>query len=443
MPRKTIIIFISVFIVIAAIVFGIYFYSQSNNTANQNGNTTTGYQSFNPFGSGTTTQNPGNVGTTVQNTTTPPVTTPGQIAISDSKFHQLTNFSVAGATFFEDTRPITATTPATATTTTPPVQKIDGKVVKTPVVTPLQKFETVPALRYIERVTGHIDEMYLDTKAVSIISNSTIPAIYEGVFDSKASTVIYRYLSSDTNDIESFMATLGGTQGEFLPPNITDLSVSPDKSRFFYITQNQNGVTGTIRQFGQTKKTQVFTSSYTEWLSQWAGNQKVYLTTKASYASTGNLFSLNTTTGTLTSLLGPIEGLTTLANNDGSQILYSTSTTTGPVLSVFDVAKHVSTNLDVSGLPEKCVWSADNVTVYCAIPSNISGQEYPDSWYQGTTSFNDSFIKINISTLQQTTIADSNAGTVVDGTHLFLDDKEGELYFINKKDSTLWSLDLN
>jgi hypothetical protein len=123
--------------------------------------------------------------------------------------------------------------------------------------------------------------------------------------------------------------------------------------------------------------------------------------------------------------------------------LYSESTTTGPALSVFNVAKHTSINLNLPGLPEKCVWSTDGVTIYCAIPSNISGQEYPDSWYQGTTSFNDSFVKINTSTLERTTIADSNNETALDGTHMFLNDTESELFLINKKDSTLWSLDLN
>lgn len=451
MPRKTKIIFITVFVIIAIIALVLYFYARSNAPANQNGNTAPGYQSFNPFGSGTVTQTPGVTDPNSQQGTNTPTGT-GQVAISDSKFHQLTSFSVAGATFFEDTRPISpvvstgsdATTVTPSPVTPPPTQKIGGKIVKTPPpAAPLQKYELVPSLRYIERVTGHIDEMFLDTKAVSLISNSTIPAIYEGFFDSKASTVIYRYLSDDSGDIESFMATLGGTQGEFLPSNITDLSISPDKTKFFYITQTPHGVTGTIRLFGQTKKTQVFTSSFNEWLSQWAGNQKIYVTTKASYASAGNMYSVNTANGTLTKVLGPIQGLTTLSNNDGSLVLYSASTTTGPTLSVFDVAKHVSINLDLSGLPEKCVWSNDNVSVYCAIPSNISGQEYPDSWYQGTTSFNDSFIKVNTSTLQQSTIADSNNEIAIDGTHLFLNDKESELYFINKKDSTLWSLDLN
>jgi hypothetical protein len=433
MPRKTKIIFIVVFIIVGAVMLGIYFTKQRAANTNTQTNSTTGYQLFNPLGgnSGSTTPSSSTTApdTTTARTSEVSVPTGPNTVGAVTAFHQLTTFAIAGATYLDDTRPVPQVESTTSTT----------KKASTPAV------ETVPAIRYVERMTGHIYEIYLDDITNNNeISNSTIPSIYEAIFDSKASTVIYRYLEADNTTITSFMATLGAAKGAFLPSNITDLSVSADKSKFFYLVENPNGVTGTIQQFVGTKKSQVFSSPFTEWLSQWAGSSsKIYLTTKAAATVDGYLFALNTTTGTLTKVLGGIPGLTTLANNTGTTILYSSSASGGPKLSILNTTTGASTDTSIYTLPEKCVWSQDNVTAYCAIPDTIgNGVLYPDDWYQGNISFTDQFVKLDTKTGQATVIADSAAVQPIDGTHLFLNKDESELFFTNKKDGTLWELDL-
>ena len=111
-------------------------------------------------------------------------------------------------------------------------------------------------------------------------------------------------------------------------------------------------------------------------------------------------------------------------------------------MKIFSISKNESTNLNTYGLPEKCVWSNDNINVYCAVPNTVVGNQYPDVWYQGLVSFDDYFVKINTRTGNKITIANSANETPVDGTHLFLDNDEKTLFFINKKDSTLWSLNI-
>ena len=141
-------------------------------------------------------------------------------------------------------------------------------------------------------------------------------------------------------------------------------------------------------------------------------------------------------------MFGGVAGLTTLVNADSSNILYSASTSTGPKLNVFNISKHESFNLKKSGLPEKCVWANDDVSIYCALPNTIVGDQYPNSWYQGLISFDDYFVKINTKTGDSVTIANSKDETAVDATNLFLSKAEDKLFFTNKKDYTLWSLDL-
>lgn len=496
MPKKTIIIFITTFIIVGLIVLGLYFWLNRNKGVATN-TTTPWYQNFNPFGGGNNTTNNNTTSNTTNDQNPTNVTPEAPV----SKFRQITDFAVAGATFLEDTRPIANTTTTTtepqeiktiisantvegrkeiqtilnSTLSLNPPLVVDGKFgklateainnfqklnnltvtgivdintapyfTKTSQVSdtaPKSQYEQAPSLRFVERMNGHIYKTFLDTKTNDEISNSTIPSIYEVFFDGTAETVIYRYLSLDKS-ITSFIATLGAAKGEFLTQNISDLSISLDKSKFFYISENSTGVVGTVGTFGNTKRDIVFNSPFTEWLSQWDANGKIYLTTKPSYDVDGDIFLLNTANKTMSKVFGGVPGLITLVSPNGAQVLYSSSTNTGPQLGVFNINMHSTKDLATYGLPEKCVWGNDNINIYCAVPSLITGNQYPDSWYQGLTSFTDYFVKINTGTGERITIANETDKTPVDGTHMFLSDKEDSLFFINKKDSTLWSLSL-
>lgn len=346
------------------------------------------------------------------------VTWVGEIAGQKSKFYQITSSPIAGAVFFDNSQ----------TTINP----IDNS----------KEIKITPALRYIERITGHVYQMNLDTKSVTKISNSTIPSVYEVIINKLADTFIYRYVSTDKKTITSFMAKLGDGKGEFLPSDIINISLSPDKTKAFYLVKNSNGVAGFTMSFEDGKKYQIFTSSFSEWSSQWASDQKIFLTTKPSWSVAGSLFSLDIKNGNLTKLFGGVDGLTTLSNSDGSFVLYSASLNTGPKLWVLDTKDNKTKDLNTYGLPEKCVWSQNDIYVYCAIPNTVKGNNFPDSWYQGLSSFDDFFVKINTQTLEKNTLANSKNEIPVDAVSLFLNKEESELFFTNKKDSTLWSLSI-
>lgn len=485
MPKKTKIIFITVFIIVGLLILGFYLISNKNNTGTEDG--TPWYQNFNPFGSGNKKNGEG-----LDETKTGELTPEEQKALS--KFYQITDFAVAGATFLDDTRLKSgAETPKEEIKTIISADTVDGRkeiqnilnktlslkpqltvdgVFGKSVAEAIRKFqtlnniavtgkidemtapyftktvasenespfETAPSIRYVERKNGHIYKMFLDTKDKEKISNSTIPSIYEALFNNTANSVVYRYLSTDKT-ISTFMATLGKPAGEYLPQNISDLSTSPDKTKFFYLTENPNGVTGTMGTFGLSKKDVVFDSPLTEWLSEWDSG-RIYLTTKASYSAPGSMFLLNPTSKTIYKVIGGIQGLTTKISPNGSLVLFGESTQTGPKLGVFNVKDHTTKNLNSYGLPEKCVWSKNSIDVYCAIPKVITGNQYPDSWYQGIVSFDDFFIRINTQSGNKTPIADSTDETPVDAISLFLERSEDSLFFTNKKDLTLWSLNL-
>lgn len=427
MSNKIKIILIAVFVIILLLI-GLYFYNKSRGVPVGDSNTSL-YQKFNPFGTSTKNPTTTNQDISIEDSTT----SEGNNGSSQgSKFHKLTNFSISGATFFEDIKALSEKTKTEVTT--------DIKIDTTSKVAP--SFEIIPSLRYVERATGHIYQMSLNTSMSGKISNSTVPSVYEAIFNNSANSIIYRYLSSENKSITSFVSSLGGKGARFLPSDIIAVSLSPDKTSFFSIIKNSNGVIGEISSFDETKTNKVFTSSFSEWLPQWSTENNIYLTTKPSYLVEGDMFSLNIKNETLSKVFGGIFGLTTLANNDGTNILYGSSLNIGPKLFLFNIKDHTSMDLDTYGLPEKCVWSNDNINIYCSIPNTIIGNQYPDYWYQGLVSFDDRFIKINTETLDIIMLANSSKETPIDGTNLFLNKDESGLFFTNKKDSTLWSLDL-
>lgn len=393
-----IITFIIILILVAVLLF--FFNKKSNNKTTN----IAGSQQFNSLDTNNSNPQTQNKTNHTQNTNNEIKWVNGELQ-KVSRFHQWTTNPIAGATIFENK-------------------------------------SSSPKLDYADKTNGHIYQIDLKTKKSIQISNGTILGIHRVLFDSTGNNFIYRYFSEDNNSIASFVSSVNKNSGDFLPFNITSVSLSPDKNNFFYIVQNSNGINGYTKSFSNSKIKKVFSSPFTEWLSQWVAGGNVFLTTKPSYLAYGYLFSLNLANQKLTEILGNIPGLTTLANSNGTYVLYGEATGIGPRLKLLNTQTHKTKNLNLYGFPEKCVWNHNNIYIYCAIPNTIAGTSYPDIWYQGLNSFDDYFVKIDTQTGEYSTLANSKNETPIDATHLFLDKKENSLFFTNKKDSTLWSLDL-
>ncbi len=438
MSRNTILMIIG-FIAIASVGGGYIYYAMNKPAGDINnpGDTSTINRIFSPFGFGSKTNNDSTpsptdaLGSAIKNIVS-------GININ-SKFTQLTDFAVSGVTFFIDERPLPPK---------PIEEKIEEiakskttKVTKT-ITPPEPTTEKVPSIRYMKKSSGHIYQTYLDTKATGKISNSTIPEIHEGIFGSNANNVIYRLLGEDGLTIKTVAGTLGGSKSGFLPDNVIDVSIAPNGDNFFYLQKNTNGSTGTIGSFTEVKRTLILNSTFSEWLAQWPVNQTIFITTKASYNTEGYIYSLPTIKGSLRKIIGGIKGLTTLVSPSGDKVLYSSSTNNGPILGIYTISTNKYTPLNLFGLPEKCVWTNDSIRIYCAIPNTTEGSAYPDIWYQGKVSFDDKFIRINTEIGTSSEISNSIYETPIDATKLAVDEAERTLFFINKKDYTLWSLNL-
>jgi hypothetical protein len=362
-----------------------------------------------------------------------------EVPVQNHKLIKVSNLGVAGYGVFDKERLVVES----------PNQEIPPVTSK-----PLPpKTEFVPALRYVDRITGNIFETFADKIDERQFSNTSIPKIYEAWFGNKGQTVIMRYLRSDDTTIETFVGALpkevlGGDSSEphavtgtYLPQNITDLSVSGDGTHAFYILHSFGNAMGITLDLATNKKVQIFESAFTEWLTSWSSNKIITLTTKPSANVVGYTYVLDPVTKSFTRVLSNIDGLTSLASPNGKTTLYSDSNLG---LGLFYMVTGATANTGLRTMPEKCVWGIEKI--YCAVPRTIPVGQYPDSWYSGEVSFNDQIWSIDPEAGTTTLILDPASeagGKVVDGIKLSLDAGEKFLFFVNKADSSLWEFKLN
>ncbi|MBU0611931.1 hypothetical protein KKA39_00675 [Patescibacteria group bacterium] len=315
--------------------------------------------------------------------------------------------------------------------------------------------ELVPAVKYVDKTIGNIYQTFASNIYERKFSEIVIPNVHEAYFTNNGESVVMRYLKEDNKTIETFIGTLpketpGSDSTEnntidavFLPENVSDLSISPDGSKIFYLFNSSNSVVGIISDTSGVKKSQVFDSPFTEWLSWWPNNKIITLTTKPSSNVPGHMYELDLNKKEFNKVLENINGLTTLASPSGEMVLYSDNNLS---LRVYDTKTRESISVGLKTLPEKCVWGKTSEYVYCAVPKYVEQGNYPDSWYMGEISFSDEIWRMNIEIGAGTLLSDTtsvNGVEDIDGIRLSLDENENYLFFINKKDSYLWKLDLN
>lgn len=311
------------------------------------------------------------------------------------------------------------------------------------------------AIRYASKVGGDIYQTFADKIEERKFGETKIPRVYDAYFGNDSTVVILRYLKTDDRTIETFLgslpkeylgadgSSLNEIKGSFLPENIKDISLSQDSKKVFYLFNiTDDKQIGIILDLIKNKKTQVFDSPFTEWLSTWGNNKTITLNTKPASGIVGHTYKIDDTGKNLSKILTNITGLTSLISPDSKSVLYGDDS-----LSLYnqDINTKNSTSIGVRTLPEKCAWSKQPMLVYCAVPKNIPTGDYPDSWYQGEVSFKDQIWKIDLSNNTTTMVADPNeiVGEEIDGIKLSLDPSENFLFFINKKDNSLWELSLN
>ncbi len=312
-------------------------------------------------------------------------------------------------------------------------------------------------VRYAERATGHIFEVVLPRSTSSSqftktrITNNTLPKIYEAYFRSDGSAVLFRSLRDDSDVVESLSLSLTppstqATSSEFynvaataLRGDIGSVAVGTGNTLFYSLRDAASIVSSAFN--GSGAKT-LATSAFTDWRLASAGNS-VLVYTKASANTSGYAYRLNTASGGLTKVLGPLSGLIVTPNSAGNRLLYSYVDGGRTRLFAKNTADNSNIEISYSTLAEKCVWStADTEIIYCGTPDNGVGAGEPDNWYKGITHFSDLLWQLDTKDNIAQLLAEPQKeyDVDIDAVDLKLSPDEDYLIFTNKLDLTLWAL---
>lgn len=303
----------------------------------------------------------------------------------------------------------------------------------------------VPVVRYTDQETGIVYEQ--DSKHTEIrLTNTTIPNTYEALFSSDGVHILFRFLDTDQQTILTYVASLApkttaptDLTGYFTYQNIKNIQISTDGNSFVYTRPKPVGVDVVTTLFNNKKDTLLFSSPISEWVVD-SINKSTILTTKPTGLFDGYSYTIENTTLAYSKTLSG-RGLTQKTTNDGLYKIYSTTNTGTPNIFILNTKNNNIYDTGIKTLSEKCVYNLN--MYYCAVPANIQTSTYPDTWYQGTTTFNDDLWVIEPATQKLTYI--EHLKTNVDGidaTNLQIDSTGKRIYFTDKKTSLLWAFDL-
>lgn len=305
-------------------------------------------------------------------------------------------------------------------------------------------------IRYIEKATGHIYEVEMFSPRQSRISNTTIPVVYDAMWGNNGNSLMARYLKDDNRTVDTYSINIKNTSttteniidGILFPKNTDDVSVYGNS--VFYLIKDSASTLGFISSFDGSKPKQIWNSPLKEISSQFVNDKYVSITTKPYQNIAGFMYLIDTKTGKYLKVLGDIVGLSGLVSPDAKNIIYINQNERIGMY-VYNQKSNRSAKIIPSTFPEKCVWSKKREGVaYCAVPKETLSGNSLTNWYLGRVTYNDDIWIYD--TVKQVAFLVSNisseSGEKIDVIKPVLSDNEQYLVFMNKKDNTLWSLDL-
>lgn len=303
--------------------------------------------------------------------------------------------------------------------------------------------QTMPDVdvRFIDRASGNIYSYIVHARTLTRRSNKTLPGIQTASWVPDGSLAYVQFLTasgSDGEHVATYALPESGEGGSFLEQDLAEAKVSSSTGLFTLLTSTSGSV-GTISKIDGTSPRTLFTSLISSLIVYPAGST-YFAHTKASSQTFGYGFQI--AGGSFSRILGPLAGLTLLPSPYGKSLLYSYVDSGVVHLAVIDIKNRTATALPLATLTEKCVW-ADESTVYCGVPTDISGN-LPDDWYQGVTAFSDRIWRIDMNARVATLIVDPTqvAKTAIDAVALTIDPKQDVLVFMDKTTGSLWEYDL-
>lgn len=321
------------------------------------------------------------------------------------------------------------------------VQKI-RLVSKEPVLSPAIG-EDGKTVKYYTRSSGHVLTSDFIGENLKELSSVTLNGLIKAIWSPDKTKTIGIF--SDNNTIKKYFYNYSNGQSALLNNQIGQVAWSPDSKKIAY--QFLDPVAGqhniSIANPDGSDWKNIFKTRLDSLIVEWPSKEKISLRQAPSGLAQGLLYALDSATGDFSKILSELYGLSVKWSPKADKILFSATNERGqsPALYLTDSSGTNQKDLKLSGLADKCVWSNDDRTIFCALPQEISNSAvWPDDYYKGLLILADDFYKINLEDNTKTKILGSSSQASFDAQELFLSPKEDYLFFVNKHDGLLYSL---
>lgn len=317
---------------------------------------------------------------------------------------------------------------------------VPGEAVINKTATASSSQETI--VNFIERQSGNVYSYLVSAGTLTRTSNRTIPGIQSAVWTPNASLAFVRYLSGDNSStVNTYALYADGTNGFFLPQNLSDIAVS--STSILALSSGVNGSAASLLRIDGTRPSEVFTTPLSSLRIAFAGKNQYLAFTKPASSLAGSAFLVDSA-GRFSRIAGPLNGLVAKTSPSGKWTLVSYTSSGTMQMQLVNIATGEAISLPVATIADKCVWNADDSAIYCGIPISPPAGGYPDDWYQGAIAFSDRIWKIDVAGRYAQLVLDFSKETekTLDATALAVDPLNTALVFVNKNDSSLWSYQL-
>lgn len=305
-----------------------------------------------------------------------------------------------------------------------------------PVISPALNKDQSRVL-YYKKDGGDLYSSDFSGKTREKISNLTIIGLLEAIWNPIAERAAVRYLDGDT--LKSFLQ-IGTSSVAVLPQDITGASWSPDGKSLAYLLPREGGADLVIADPSGGNPRTAFRTPLVDADISWITSDLIVFGTAPSGLAEGYLFAFSRRDNSFNRLVGPAFGLTGLWSPDGTTALLSSASRGGKklILSSYDRAKNAAAPIPIATLAEKCAWSGESA--FCAVPRGIPAQTIlPDDYLRGEFNPADRIVAVDLKTGGISEVFNEGSFDVSD---LVITKDKKYLFFVNRADGTLWSLQL-
>lgn len=308
------------------------------------------------------------------------------------------------------------------------------------------------AVRFQERATGHIFDVFEFQEAPIKVSNETVSKIYNTIFSANKDKFLFQIPVFNNEQIQtSFSELVFSTSSDQVDWKVKDISAIintlvylPTLNKIVYVVPQNGNSSIYIANPDRSGEKLITTLPFNEFLMERINSNEVLITTKASRELNGYSYILNITNGSFNKILGDIPGLITKVSPDKKYYVYSQSEMLQPSVKVYNSTNKTTKVLPIDTIPEKCVFAEKDVdSIYCFGSQSYESAVYPDDWYKGKVFNKENLYKIDMVKNDVVVMYNFDADKLnFDVINPTITSNNKFVLFENKYDLTLWSLDI-